>query len=258
MPEAPARSAAVQTIGRVLNRVATRWSTPGAGRVVVCAPLVGVIAGLGAVAFLVSLDWTIQNVLGRFIHFQMPPTGEGVRHAISYPFPWWGVVLIPTIGGLLSGLLVFTFAPEAEGHGTDALIRAFHRGGGQIRARVPLIKDLKQRGLLDDTLVIWGGEFGRTPFIQGNFDDRARWGRDHHPYAFTTWLAGGGVKAGLTYGASDELAMNAVEHPVHVHDFQATVLHLLGIDHKRLTYRFQGRDFRLTDVHGEVVKDILA
>ncbi|MDR3637393.1 MAG: DUF1501 domain-containing protein [Isosphaeraceae bacterium] len=121
-----------------------------------------------------------------------------------------------------------------------------------------LVKDLKQRGLLDDTLIIWGGEFGRTPFIQGNFDDRKRWGRDHHPYAFTTWMAGGGVRPGLTFGASDELAMNAVENPVHVHDFQATVLHLLGIDHKRLTYRFQGRDFRLTDVHGEVVKGILA
>jgi hypothetical protein len=121
-----------------------------------------------------------------------------------------------------------------------------------------LVKDLKRRGLLDDTLVIWGGEFGRTPFIQGDLGDRKNWGRDHHPYAFTTWMAGGGVKPGLTYGASDELAMDATESPVHVHDFQATVLHLLGLDHKRLTYRFQGRDFRLTDVHGEVVKDVLA
>jgi hypothetical protein len=121
-----------------------------------------------------------------------------------------------------------------------------------------LVKDLKRRGLLDETLVIWGGEFGRTPFIQGNFDDRKRWGRDHHPYAFTVWLAGGGIKPGLTYGASDDLAMNAVENPVHVHDFQATLLHLLGIDHRRLTFRFQGRDFRLTDVHGELVKGVLA
>jgi hypothetical protein len=120
-----------------------------------------------------------------------------------------------------------------------------------------LVKDLKRRGLLDETLVIWGGEFGRTPFIQGNFDDRKRWGRDHHPYAFTVWLAGGGVKPGLNYGTSDDLAMNAVENPVHVHDFQATLLHLLGIDHKRLTFRFQGRDFRLTDVHGELVKGVL-
>ena len=121
-----------------------------------------------------------------------------------------------------------------------------------------LVKDLKQRGLLDDTLVIWGGEFGRTPFIQGNFDDRKRWGRDHHPYAFTVWMAGGGVKPGLTFGESDDLAMNVARDPVHVHDFQATLLHLLGIDHERLTYRFQGRDFRLTDVHGSVVKGILA
>ena len=121
-----------------------------------------------------------------------------------------------------------------------------------------LVRDLKRLGLLDDTLVIWGGEFGRTPFIQGKLDDRVRWGRDHHPYAFTTWFAGGGIKPGITFGASDDLGINAVENPVHVHDVQATMLHLLGIDHTRLTYRFQGRDFRLTDVHGKVVSEILA
>jgi arylsulfatase A-like enzyme len=121
-----------------------------------------------------------------------------------------------------------------------------------------LVRDLRQRGLLDDTLVIWGGEFGRTPFLQGNIADRQHWGRDHHPYAFTVWLAGGGVKPGLSYGETDDLAMNVVRDPVHVHDFQATLLYLLGIDHKRLTYRFQGRHFRLTDVHGEVVKGVLA
>ncbi len=121
-----------------------------------------------------------------------------------------------------------------------------------------LVADLKQRGLLDDTLVVWGGEFGRTPFIQGNLDDRKLWGRDHHPYAFTSWLAGGGVKAGLSYGETDDLGMNVVRDPVHVHDFQATILHLLGIDHERLTYRFQGRDFRLTDVHGKVVNELIA
>ncbi|MBL9166545.1 MAG: DUF1501 domain-containing protein [Verrucomicrobiales bacterium] len=120
-----------------------------------------------------------------------------------------------------------------------------------------LITDLKQRGLLDDTLVIWGGEFGRTPFIQGDIKDRKRWGRDHHPYAFTVWMAGGGVKPGFTYGETDDLAMNVIRDPVHVHDLQATVLHQLGIDHERLTYRFQGRDFRLTDVHGNVVSEIL-
>lgn len=121
-----------------------------------------------------------------------------------------------------------------------------------------LVADLKQRGLLEDTLVIWGGEFGRTPFIQGDLQNRKRWGRDHHPYAFTVWLAGGGVKTGVSYGESDDLAVNAVKDPVHVHDLQATLLHLLGIDHERLTYRFQGRQFRLTDVHGKVVKGILA
>ena len=121
-----------------------------------------------------------------------------------------------------------------------------------------LVRDLKMRGMLDDTLVIWGGEFGRTPFLQGDIKNRKRWGRDHHPYAFTVWMAGGGTKPGMTYGGSDELGFNAVEQPVHVHDFQATVLRLLGIDHERLTYRFQGRYFRLTDVHGEVVEDIIA
>ena len=121
-----------------------------------------------------------------------------------------------------------------------------------------LVRDLKQRGLLDDTLVIWGGEFGRTPFLQGNLKDRKRWGRDHHPYAFTVWMAGGGIRPGISYGASDDLGMSVVENPVHVHDFQATILHLLGIDHERLTFRFQGRRFRLTDVFGHVVREIIA
>ena len=115
-----------------------------------------------------------------------------------------------------------------------------------------------QRGLLDETLVIWGGEFGRTPFLQGKIAATKTWGRDHHPYAFTIWMAGGGIKPGTTYGASDEFGFSAVTNPVHVHDFQATVLHLMGINHERLTFRFQGRRFRLTDVHGHVVKPILA
>jgi len=121
-----------------------------------------------------------------------------------------------------------------------------------------LVKDLKQRGLLDDTLVIWGGEFGRTPFLQGKIEETKQWGRDHHPYAFSLWMAGGGIRPGMSYGASDEFGFNAVENKVHVHDFQATVLHLLGIDHTRLSYKFQGRYFRLTDVHGEVVRPLLA
>ncbi len=121
------------------------------------------------------------------------------------------------------------------------------------QASAALVKDLKQQGLLDETLVIWGGEFGRTPMVQGGDD-----GRDHHPNAFSMWMAGGGIKPGMVYGATDELGFNVAENPVHVHDLHATILHLLGFDHKQLTYRFQGRDYRLTDVHGNVVKDLLA
>ena len=125
------------------------------------------------------------------------------------------------------------------------------------QASAALVMDLKQRGLLDDTLVVWGGEFGRTPFLQGDIDNRPRWGRDHHPYAYTVWMAGGGVQTGISYGKTDDLGINVAENPVHVHDLQATLLHQLGIDHERLTYKFQGRQFRLTDVHGHVVQDIL-
>jgi hypothetical protein len=119
-----------------------------------------------------------------------------------------------------------------------------------------LISDLKQRGMLEDTLVLWGGEFGRTIYSQGVLT-KDNYGRDHHPRCFTMWMAGGGVKAGLTYGETDDFSYNVVDKPVHVHDLNATILHCLGIDHERLVYRFQGRDFRLTDVHGTVVKDIL-
>lgn len=121
-----------------------------------------------------------------------------------------------------------------------------------------LVRDLKQRGLLEDTIVIWGGEFGRTPFIQGDLGNRPQWGRDHHPYAFTLWMAGGGIKPGITHGSSDDLAMNVANDPVHVHDFQATILKQLGIDHTKLTFKFQGRHFRLTDVFGKIVTGILA
>jgi hypothetical protein len=151
-------------------------------------------------------------------------------------------------------------------------IQLFHRGwdqhtnlpkqiAGQCRdtdqASAALVVDLKRRGLLDDTLIVWGGEFGRTVYCQGTLtaDD---YGRDHHPRCFTVWLAGGGIKAGVSYGETDEFSYNVVKDPVHVHDLHATMLHCLGIDHKRLTYRFQGRDFRLTDVFGELVKGVLA
>jgi hypothetical protein len=120
-----------------------------------------------------------------------------------------------------------------------------------------LLHDLKQRGMLDDTLIVWGGEFGRTVYSQGTLT-KETYGRDHHPRCFAMWVAGGGIKGGVSYGATDEYSYNIVENPVHVHDLNATLLHCLGIDHKKLTYRYQGRDFRLTDVSGNVVKDLLA
>tara|TARA_B100001778_G_scaffold96606_1_gene78922 strand:+ start:640 stop:2043 length:1404 start_codon:yes stop_codon:yes gene_type:complete len=118
------------------------------------------------------------------------------------------------------------------------------------KASAALVRDLKERGLLEDTLVVWGGEFGRTPMAQGD-------GRDHHIKAFSMWMAGAGIQPGMTYGGTDELGYSAVDNVVHVHDFHATMLHLLGIDHEKFTYRYQGRDFRLTDVHGKILKDII-
>lgn len=151
---------------------------------------------------------------------------------------------------------------------TQVFLRGWdHHGGlpGSIRNLVKacdqpcagLIKDLKQRGMLDDTLLVWGGEFGRTVYSQGTLT-KDNYGRDHHPRNFTMWLAGGGVKPGVVYGQTDDFSYNVTENPVHVHDLNATILHLLGINHEQLTYRFQGRDFRLTDVHGRVVSDLIA
>ena len=125
------------------------------------------------------------------------------------------------------------------------------------QASAALIKDLKQRGLLEDTLVVWGGEFGRTVYCQGGLT-RENYGRDHHPRCFTILMAGAGVKGGLTLGETDDYNYNIVRDPVHVHDLNATILHLMGVDHKQLTYKYQGRDFRLTDIHGELVKAVLA
>jgi hypothetical protein len=151
-------------------------------------------------------------------------------------------------------------------------IQLFHRGWdqhtslpkqitGQCRdtdqASAALVQDLAQRGLLDDTLIIWGGEFGRTVYCQGTLTAED-YGRDHHPRCFTIWLAGGGIKPGLTFGATDDYSYNITENPVHVHDLNATILHCLGIEHTKLTFKFQGRHHRLTDVHGNVVKDLLA
>ena len=155
-------------------------------------------------------------------------------------------------GGWPSAACASSSSTTATGTITAASRRTSRsRPRRSTRRTAALINDLKQRGMLDDTLVIWGGEFGRTPMAQGD-------GRDHHIKGFSIWLAGGGIKGGITYGATDEFGYNAVENPVHVHDLHATMLHLLGIDHARLTYRYQGRDFRLTDVAGKVVKGILA
>ncbi|TAH37261.1 MAG: DUF1501 domain-containing protein [Planctomycetota bacterium] len=151
-------------------------------------------------------------------------------------------------------------------------VQVYHRGWDQHRSLnddlprqcrdvdqpcAALIADLKQRGMLDDTLVVWGTEFGRTAYSQGNLQAND-WGRDHHPRCFTVWLAGGGIRGGLSHGATDDFSYNITADPVHVHDLNATILHCLGIDHERLTYRHQGRDFRLTDVHGRVVTELLA
>jgi hypothetical protein len=128
---------------------------------------------------------------------------------------------------------------------------------GTDQASAALVTDLKQRGLLDDTLIVWGGEFGRTVYCQGKLTE-SNYGRDHHPRNFAMWFAGGGIKRGFTLGETDDFSYNITADPVHVHDLQATILHCLGIDHKRLTFKYQGRHFRLTDVHGEVVKKVLA
>jgi uncharacterized protein (DUF1501 family) len=176
------------------------------------------------------------------------------------------------------------YGPDAKTPGTHAancllarrlaergvrFIQLFHRGWdhhSNVQQHLPelarqsdqgsaaLITDLKQRGMLDDTLVIWGGEFGRTVYSQGN---PKSFGRDHHPRCFSIWMAGGGIKPGITHGQTDDYSYNVTENPVHVHDFHATILQCLGMNHEKLTYRFQGRDYRLTDVHGKVVKEIL-
>src|SRR5262249_30591431 len=150
---------------------------------------------------------------------------------------------------------LYPTAWEHHGGGTENLGPSLDKVTREVdRPCMALIRDLKQRGLLDETLVIWGGEFGRTPMGEV----RETVGRNHHIEAMTMWLAGGGGKAGLNLGATDELGYSAVEDKAHAHDLQATVLHLLGLDHTKLTYRFQGRDFRLTDVHGNVIKKLLA
>jgi uncharacterized protein (DUF1501 family) len=147
---------------------------------------------------------------------------------------------------------------EAWDHHSDVKGGVKDQAGKTDRACAALIKDLKQRGLLDSTLVVWGGEFGRTPQVEASAELGRSLGRDHHPQAFTYWLAGGGTKPGVTIGETDDFGFNIVKDKVHVHDLHATILHLLGFNHETLTFRFQGRDYRLTDVHGELVEKILA
>lgn len=147
-----------------------------------------------------------------------------------------------------------------EGWDAHSDVVGNHKGNAAKtdQACAALIRDLKARGLLEDTLVIWGGEFGRTPMVESNPSLGRTQGRDHHPQAFSMWMAGGGVKSGMTHGATDDLGFHVVDKPVDVYDLQATILHLLGFDHERLTFSHAGRDFRLTDIHGHVVRDILA
>jgi uncharacterized protein (DUF1501 family) len=147
---------------------------------------------------------------------------------------------------------------EGWDHHSEVYKGVKEQAGNTDQASAALIKDLKQRGLLDDTLVLWGGEFGRTPMVESNSDAGRKLGRDHHPQAFTMWFAGGGTKPGITMGETDEFGFHVVKDKVHVHDLHATLLQLLGFDHTKLTHRFQGRDFRLTDVEGEIVKPLLA
>jgi uncharacterized protein (DUF1501 family) len=156
------------------------------------------------------------------------------------------------------GVRFVTLFHEGWDHHSDVAGGLKTACGQTDQGAAALVADLKRRGMLDDTLVVWGGEFGRTPMVESNATLGRSLGRDHHPQAFTMWLAGAGIKPGQTIGKTDELGFNVVEDSVHVHDLQATILHLLGLDHTRLTYRHQGRDFRLTDVSGEVVKKLLA
>jgi uncharacterized protein (DUF1501 family) len=145
-------------------------------------------------------------------------------------------------------------------HHADIATRLPNKCREVDRPMAALVRDLKQRGLLNDTLVVWGAEFGRTPMQQVDSGTGAatRPGRDHHKDAYTMWLAGGGIKPGTSHGATDEFGYGIAENPVHIHDLNATVLHLLGVNHERLTFRYQGRDYRLTDVHGRVVREVLA
>jgi hypothetical protein len=230
------------------------------------------VGGLNALAAQTFGDPEINTRIAQYeMAFRMQTSVPGLTDLSDEPksvLDLYGIKDAPIDGGFARNCLLARRMVERG----VRFVQLMHRGWdqhnnlpGQIRGQcqdvdrpsAALVKDLKQRGLLDDTLVIWGGEFGRTVYSQGALT-ADNYGRDHHGRCFSLWLAGGGIKGGLTYGATDDYCYNIVADPVHIHDLNATLLHCLGIDHTRLTFRFQGRDFRLTDVHGDVVKDILA
>jgi len=234
---------------------------------------------------------TMLDALGKLNEKQHEALGdpETVARIAQYEMAYRMQTSVPDLMDLSSEseATLAMYGPDARTPGTFAancllarrmverdvrFVQIFHRGWDQHtdlprdlplqcrdidQACRALITDLKQRGLLQDTLVLWGGEFGRTIYCQGPLS-RTDYGRDHHPRCFTVWLAGGGVKPGIVYGETDDFSYNIVDKPIHIHDLNATILHCLGINHERLTYKFQGRHFRLTDVHGTVVKEILA
>ena len=241
-----------------------------------------------------GLDLNIQSrtlsALSRLNEFRAKQIGDPEIHARSqqYEMAFRMQTSVPDLMDISQEpeSILEMYGPEVRTPGTFAanallarrlsergvrFIQLYHRGWdqhGSLRDHLPkqcrdvdqpsaaLITDLKQRGLLDETLIIWGGEFGRTSYVQGNIESPS-FGRDHHPRCFSVWMAGGGIKGGQVYGETDDYCYNIVKDPVHVHDMNATLLHCLGIDHEKLTFRFQGRDFRLTDIHGEVINGIL-
>ncbi len=233
-------------------------------------------------------EWLDQLAKLDRLKYQQSGDPEIQTRIAQYELAYRMQMSVPELTDFASepGQILDSYGPEVKKQGTYAyncllarrlaergvrFIQLFHQGWDQhnnlpkqigIQCKetdqptAALVRDLKQRGMLDDTLIVWGGEFGRTIYSQGKLT-KDNYGRDHHPGCFTMWLAGGGVRGGVNYGQTDDYSVNVAENGVHVHDLHATMLHLLGVDHERLTYRFQGRDFRLTDVQGQVLKEIL-
>ena len=247
------------------------------------------VVGAGWAAGPASADVTLNPVADTYVRSDTPTTNYGTAREIRVR--GGGSLLINgllrfTVSGVgsVSGAKLRVFVTDATAGETETVRRIVGRLNALPPERARLVasaayilaraanadmdisdeetklieQQLQERGMLDETLIVWGGEFGRSPFREGRTAASANLGRDHHPFSFTLFLAGGGLRHGMTYGASDELGFDVGENPVHVHDLQATILHLLGMDHLKLTYRYSGRDFRLTDVFGHLVKDILA